>query len=84
MVVAFAVAFCFLLSRAAALAGLAPIVGASLTLPAAGGGRTAPAIDAATFGAVVIMAVVTTLVTPPVLKWSLARAPRKAAAADGR
>jgi len=59
-------------------------VGASLTLPAAGGGPAAPVIDAATFGAVVIMVVVTTLVTPPVLKWSLARGARKAAAAGGR
>jgi len=59
-------------------------VGASLTLPAAGGGAAAPVIDPATFGAVVIMVVVTTLVTPPVLKWSMARGPRKVEAADGR
>ncbi len=37
-------------------------------------------LAAATFGAVVIMVVVTT----PVLKWSLARGPRKAEAVDGR
>jgi hypothetical protein len=41
-------------------------------------------LAAATFGAVVIMVVVTTPVTTPVLKWSLARGPRKAEAADGR
>ncbi len=30
-------------------------------------------IDAATYGAIVIMVVVTTFITPPALKWSLAR-----------
>ena len=34
-------------------------------------------ISSATFGAVVIMVIVTTLVTPPLLKWSLDRAPKK-------
>jgi Na+:H+ antiporter len=48
-------------------------------------------VDPATFAAVVIMVVLTTLVTPPVLKWSLARAslriphtPRESAAPLGR
>jgi Kef-type K+ transport system membrane component KefB len=45
-------------------------IGATLSLPAAGGAR-APVIDAATFGAVVIMVLVTTLVTPPALKWAM-------------
>ncbi|MBA2339086.1 MAG: cation:proton antiporter [Pyrinomonadaceae bacterium] len=47
-------------------------IGATLMLPDAQGVNE-PVIGAATFGAVVIMVVVTTLVTPPVLKWSLAR-----------
>jgi Kef-type K+ transport system membrane component KefB len=34
-------------------------------------------INSATFGAVVIMVIVTTLVTPPLLKWSLDRAPKQ-------
>jgi Kef-type K+ transport system membrane component KefB len=38
-----------------------------------------PVISAATYSAVVVMVVVTTLVTPPALKWSLARAQRRAA-----
>jgi Kef-type K+ transport system membrane component KefB len=33
-------------------------------------------IDEAVFSAVVIMVIVTTMATPPALKWSLARAPR--------
>jgi Kef-type K+ transport system membrane component KefB len=47
-------------------------IGATLTLPAAGGAG-APVVSPATFGAVVIMVVVTTLVTPPALKWALGR-----------
>jgi Kef-type K+ transport system membrane component KefB len=43
-------------------------IGATLTLP---GGRAV--VGAATFGAVVIMVVVTTLLTPPALKWSIGR-----------
>jgi Kef-type K+ transport system membrane component KefB len=50
-------------------------IGASLRLPDAGG-VAQPVIGPATFGAVVIMVVVTTLVTPPVLKWSLQRGGR--------
>jgi Kef-type K+ transport system membrane component KefB len=47
-------------------------IGASLMLPNANGVNE-PVIDATTFGAVIIMVVVTTLVTPPALKWALAR-----------
>jgi Kef-type K+ transport system membrane component KefB len=49
-------------------------IGASLTLPNAEG-VPEPVIGPATFGAVVIMVIVTTLVTPPALKWSLQRTP---------
>jgi Kef-type K+ transport system membrane component KefB len=49
-------------------------IGATLTLPNARG-TPEPVIGAATFGAVVIMVIVTTLVTPPALKWSLQRTP---------
>jgi len=47
-------------------------IGATLMLPNEQG-VSEPVINAATFGAVVIMVIVTTLVTPPALKWSLAR-----------
>jgi Kef-type K+ transport system membrane component KefB len=47
-------------------------IGATLTLPNAQG-VSEPVIGAATFGAVVIMVIITTLVTPPALKWSLQR-----------
>ncbi len=47
-------------------------IGATLWLPSAQG-ASEPVIDAATFGAIVIMVVVTTFITPPALKWSLAR-----------
>jgi Kef-type K+ transport system membrane component KefB len=36
-------------------------------------GVTVPVIDSSTFGAVVIMVIVTTLVTPPALKWAMGR-----------
>lgn len=49
-------------------------IGASLMLPNAEG-VAEPVIGPATFGAVVIMVIVTTLVTPPALKWSLQRTP---------
>jgi Kef-type K+ transport system membrane component KefB len=49
-------------------------IGASLMLPNAQG-VPEPVIGPATFGAVVIMVIVTTLVTPPALKWSLQRSP---------
>jgi Kef-type K+ transport system membrane component KefB len=45
-------------------------IGATLMLPNPAG-AVEPVIDAATFGAVVFMVVVTTLVTPPALKWAL-------------
>ncbi|HKX27463.1 MAG TPA: cation:proton antiporter [Blastocatellia bacterium] len=47
-------------------------IGASLTLPNASG-VSEPVIGTATFGAIVIMVILTTLVTPPVLKWALQR-----------
>ena len=47
-------------------------IGASLMLPNAAG-FSQPVISSATFGTVVIMVIVTTLVTPPLLKWSLGR-----------
>ena len=49
-------------------------IGATLMLPNAQG-VSEPVINAATFGSVVIMVIVTTLVTPPVLKWALTRRP---------
>jgi Kef-type K+ transport system membrane component KefB len=47
-------------------------IGATLMLPNASG-IAEPVIGPATFGAVVIMVIVTTLVTPPLLKWALGR-----------
>ncbi|MGH9943400.1 MAG: cation:proton antiporter [Pyrinomonadaceae bacterium] len=47
-------------------------IGATLMLPNAQG-VSEPVIGPATFGAVVLMVIVTTLVTPPALKWSLSR-----------
>ena len=47
-------------------------IGATLMLPSAGGVGHA-VISPTTFGAVVIMVIITTLVTPPSLKWSLGR-----------
>jgi len=49
-------------------------IGATLTLPNTQG-VAEPVIGPATFGAVVIMVIVTTLLTPPALKWSLRRTP---------
>jgi Kef-type K+ transport system membrane component KefB len=51
-------------------------IGATLMLPNAAG-VAEPVISSATFGAVVIMVIVTTLVTPPLLKWSLGRSARR-------
>lgn len=45
-------------------------IGAGLMLPPANG-ASEPVVNPATFGAVVIMVIITTLITPPVLKWSL-------------
>jgi Kef-type K+ transport system membrane component KefB len=51
-------------------------IGATLMLPyRAGVGE--PIIGPATFGAVVIMVIITTLVTPPLLTWSLSRRNRR-------
>jgi Kef-type K+ transport system membrane component KefB len=47
-------------------------IGATLMLPSANG-VSEPVIDPATFGAVVIMVIITTLITPPALKWSLGK-----------
>jgi Kef-type K+ transport system membrane component KefB len=50
-------------------------IGATLMLPNVAGVNE-PVIGPATFGAVVIMVIITTLVTPPSLKWSLGRKKR--------
>lgn len=47
-------------------------IGAALTLPNING-IAEPVIGSATFGAIVFMVAITTLVTPPVLKWSMER-----------
>ena len=47
-------------------------IGATLMLPNASGVSEA-VVNSNTFGAVVIMVIITTLVTPPLLKWSMAR-----------
>jgi Kef-type K+ transport system membrane component KefB len=47
-------------------------IGATLMLPSASG-VDVPVISAATFGAVVIMVIITTMITPLALKWSLGR-----------
>ncbi len=47
-------------------------IGATLMLPSASG-ESQPVISSAIFGAVVIMVIITTLITPIALKWSLGR-----------
>ena len=47
-------------------------IGATLMLPSSTG-VSEPVISSATFGAVVIMVIITTLITPLALKWSLGR-----------
>lgn len=47
-------------------------IGATLFLPRARG-VSEPVISTGTFGVIVMMVVITTLVTPPALKWALAR-----------
>src|SRR5687767_9883403 len=47
-------------------------IGATLMLPSANGVNE-PVVGPATFGAVVIMVIITTLITPPALKWALSR-----------
>ena len=50
-------------------------IGASLMLPV--NGVNEPVINATTFGAVVIMVIITTLITPFGLKWSLGKSSAK-------
>ncbi len=52
-------------------------LGATLLFPD-GRGSSEPVVGAETFGAIVLMVIITTLVTPPLLKWSLERTPRQA------
>jgi Kef-type K+ transport system membrane component KefB len=52
-------------------------IGASLTLPGAQG-LGEPVVSAATFSVVVIMVIVTTLLTPPALKWAMGRSANRA------
>jgi Kef-type K+ transport system membrane component KefB len=47
-------------------------IGATLMLPSASGVNV-PVISSAIFGAVVIMVIITTLITPIALKWALGR-----------
>ena len=47
-------------------------VGTGLTLPNIHG-TNEPVINTATFGAIVVMVIITTLATPPVLKWALSK-----------
>jgi Kef-type K+ transport system membrane component KefB len=47
-------------------------IGATLMLPSASGANV-PVISSAIFGAVVIMVIITTLLAPITLKWSLGR-----------
>jgi Kef-type K+ transport system membrane component KefB len=56
-------------------------IGLSLTLPN-GQGVIEPVVGSSTFAAVVIMVIFTTLVTPPLLKWSLAGTPLAPDAVD--
>ena len=51
-------------------------IGAALMLPNAAG-VAEPVIDSGTFSAVVIMVIVTTLLTPPALKWSMTKSARR-------
>jgi Kef-type K+ transport system membrane component KefB len=57
-------------------------IGATLMLPSATG-VDQPVISSAIFGAVVIMVIITTLLTPIALKWSLARGTRKGKKSHG-
>lgn len=51
-------------------------IGAALMLPDASG-VSHPVIDKATFSAVVIMVILTTLITPPALKWAMGRSSKR-------
>ncbi len=57
-------------------------IGATLMLPNAAG-TMVPVVNSATFAAVVIMVVITTLVTPPLLKLTLSRKGRPQTERDG-
>jgi hypothetical protein len=50
-------------------------IGATLMLPSATGEQV-PVISSAIFGAVVMMVIITTLITPITLKWALGRKPK--------
>jgi len=58
-------------------------IGATLMLPTASG-VSAPVIGPATFGAVVIMVIITTIITPPAMKWSLGRTNKRDEQTDGK
>ena len=58
-------------------------IGAALMLPAATG-VSVPVVDGGTFGAVVIMVIITTLITPFALKWSLEKKSSKTRKGQGR
>jgi Na+:H+ antiporter len=45
-------------------------IGSTLTLPNAHGVKE-PVVGSVTFGAVVLMVITTTLITPPLLKWTM-------------
>ncbi|HSE30629.1 MAG TPA: cation:proton antiporter [Pyrinomonadaceae bacterium] len=51
-------------------------IGTGLSLPNIYGANE-PVINAATFGAIIVMVIITTLATPPVLKWALSRKRQK-------
>ncbi|MCB0359136.1 MAG: hypothetical protein KDD44_05860, partial [Bdellovibrionales bacterium] len=53
-------------------------IGASMTL------HGKPVVDPATFGAVVIMVIVTTMVTPPLIKWRFAGLAQRGAGNQSR
>ena len=48
-------------------------VGLSLRMPLTPGGPMEPVVQTSTYSAIVVMVMVTTMVTPPLLKWSLGR-----------
>ena len=58
-------------------------IGASLMLPSASGVGQ-PVVNAATFGAVVIMVMITTMITPLALKWSLERSSERKSKGKGK
>ena len=58
-------------------------IGATLTLPNAAG-VSEPVINAATFGVVVLMVLITTLITPPALSWALQRGCEPDSAAENK